>query len=58
MHNETLDSSRIPSILTANLSAEALGLAHREKSGEIFSVGSIEGGRLGAWSVAWSLQSG
>jgi malto-oligosyltrehalose trehalohydrolase len=49
------DGSRLT--LTANLSAEALGLAHREKSGEIFSVGSIEGGRRGAWSVAWSLQS-
>jgi maltooligosyltrehalose trehalohydrolase len=50
------DGSRLT--LTANLSAEALGLAHQEKSGEIFSVGTIEGGTLGAWSVAWRLRSG
>jgi malto-oligosyltrehalose trehalohydrolase len=57
------DGSRLS--LAANLSGEAaagnLGCAVSAgdfKGREIFSVGSFAGGRLGAWSAAWSLESG
>jgi maltooligosyltrehalose trehalohydrolase len=44
--------------LAANLSAEPLGGIPNARGREIFSLGSIEDGRLGAWSVAWRLQIG
>jgi malto-oligosyltrehalose trehalohydrolase len=47
------DGSRL--CLTANLSPEALELTDDGQGREIFSVGSVEDGRLGAWGVAWSL---
>ena len=44
--------------LAANLSAEPLAGIPTAKGREIFSVGAIEDGRLGPWSIAWSLQDG
>ena len=44
--------------LATNLSAKPLDVAHRTGVREIFSNGSVEDGRLGAWSVVWSLHGG
>jgi malto-oligosyltrehalose trehalohydrolase len=44
--------------LTANLSPEALDLTDDRKGRKIFSVGSVEDGRLGAWSLTWNLEDG
>jgi maltooligosyltrehalose trehalohydrolase len=44
--------------LAANVSARPLAGIPRADGREIFSVGSIEAGRLGPWSVAWSLENG
>ena len=44
--------------LVANLFAEPLAGIPKAKGREIFSIGSVEDGGLGAWSIAWSLQNG
>jgi malto-oligosyltrehalose trehalohydrolase len=48
------DGSRLN--LAANLSAEPLAGIAKAEGREIFSVGASRDGRLGAWSIAWSLQ--
>jgi maltooligosyltrehalose trehalohydrolase len=50
------DGSRLT--LKANLSAEPVVGTPKANGREIFSVGSVAGSRLGAWSIAWSLQNG
>jgi malto-oligosyltrehalose trehalohydrolase len=43
--------------LTANLSGKPLAGVAQQYGRTIFSVGSIADGRMGPWSVAWSLQN-
>jgi malto-oligosyltrehalose trehalohydrolase len=51
------DGSRLT--LTANLSAAAReDRITAAKGREIFTLGPIENGRLGAWSIAWRLEDG
>jgi maltooligosyltrehalose trehalohydrolase len=49
------DGSRLT--VTANLSSATKDGIDRVPGREIFSVGSTGGGRLGAWSVVWSLEN-
>jgi 1,4-alpha-glucan branching enzyme len=48
------DGSRLT--MAANLSAAVLDGVDAEPGREIFAAGSREDGRLGAWSVIWSLE--
>jgi len=43
--------------LATNLSTKPVG-THRTGGRQIFSIGSVENDRLGAWSVIWSLHGG